>query len=684
MSTAELEVAPAREEPSLPAARRRRVPAAGTAARLLAVLGLTAWLGFSDGGFFVGETGLAAVIACVALLLWAMTATAPVAGLGAAGVAGLAALSLLGVWVLASSAWSDAAARSVYEFDRVLLYLAVFALVALAPRGPATARWLLRGFAVVLGVVSLLALVSRLYPDVVGSPTVSQAHDRLGWPLGYWNALGLCAAMAAVLCVHLTSELRERVPVRVLAAAAVPALVVTMYLTLSRGGFGAAVIGFVLLVVLGRSRGLVGGLLAVLPAVALAVLAAAAADAVTTGYDPDAAASLADARELGGRLGLICAGAALLRLLAVPLDRWLARLRLRPWGRPARAALVIGVAALLVIGGLAVDAPDRLSVQWESFKSSAPTENEGGGRLLETTANGRIEHWEVAWDTFQAHPWVGTGAGTFVYEWAERRTLDFPVQDAHSIYLDVLADLGLVGLALLLVALLVPFGAALVRRREDRVLWSAVVAVTGMWLVRAGIDWDWEVPALTLPAVALLAVACARDAGRPAGRRSRGRVPRILVGLAILLLVLTPARVWSSQRALNASLEAFRQGDCATSVDKALAAQKAFGARPEPFELLGYCDVRVGQSALGEKMLEAAIRKEPRSWELHYGLALVRGARREDPRPALLAARRRSPTEPKVLDALERMRSDRPRVWRREALKSPLVVPSPPQNESGA
>jgi hypothetical protein len=265
----------------------------------------------------------------------------------------------------------------------------------------------------------------------------------------------------------------------------------------------------------------------------------------------------------------------------------------------------------------------------------------------------------------------------FVHEWAQNRPISLSEQDAHSLYLETLAELGLVGLGLLLVALLVPLAAALRRRREDRTLWSAVLAVVVMWMIHAGIDWDWEMPAVTLPVIALLAAACARDVPRAGGRFARARLPRLLIGLALLLVALTPVRVAASQHSFDQALEAFRVGNCATTIDRSLDAQSVFGSRTDVYELIGYCDVRLGRPDLAERMLSAAVQREPRSWELYYGLALVRGAAGRDPRPSLRKALERNPREEIVRDAARRMAGSKPRVWRREARASRLIIPGP-------
>jgi hypothetical protein len=335
--------------------------------------------------------------------------------------------------------------------------------------------------------------------------------------------------------------------------------------------------------------------------------------------------------------------------------------------------LTLAAAAAVVF-----DAPDRLSAQWHAFVSSDAVPMSGDRRLLTTSANGRIEHWDVALRAFARSPLKGTGAGTYVYEWAHARPSTLTVQDAHSLYLETMAELGVVGLALLGLVLVVPFAGAVARRRDDRVLWSAVVAVATMWLVRAGIDWDWEMPAVTLPVIGLLGVACA-DGGTESGRRPIGRLPRILAGLAVLLLAVTPARVAISQDRMDDALAAFRADNCTRGIDRALAAQSALGIRSDPYELLGYCDMRLRQTGLALRMFQTAAHKDPRNWEIRYGLALVRGLRGEDPRPALRLALRLNPREPVLRDAATRMRADNPAVWRREAAASTLILPAPPR-----
>lgn len=122
---------------------------------------------------------------------------------------------------------------------------------------------------------------------------------------------------------------------------------------------------------------------------------------------------------------------------------------------------------------------------------------------LAERAGDRPLYWHVAWEQVAEAPLVGGGAGTFELAWLERRPVAVEVQDAHTLYLELLAELGVVGLGLLGLALLPPLLAGL--RGAD-------AAATGGYLgflVHAGIDWDWELPAVTvaglLCGIALLA-----------------------------------------------------------------------------------------------------------------------------------------------------------------------------------
>jgi Tfp pilus assembly protein PilF len=153
---------------------------------------------------------------------------------------------------------------------------------------------------------------------------------------------------------------------------------------------------------------------------------------------------------------------------------------------------------------------------------------------------------------------------------------------------------------------------------------------------------------------------------------------RIGVGLACLLLAVTPVLVWRSQTRIHDAVAALNAGDCPAATDAALDSADAVGVRSEPFEVLSYCNVRAGRHDLAQRSIDAALERDPRNWELHYAKALVRGAAGLDPRDAAYEALRRNPTGDLPKAAVRRfLTTEDPRVWRRRALASPLPVPPP-------
>ena len=119
--------------------------------------------------------------------------------------------------------------------------------------------------------------------------------------------------------------------------------------------------------------------------------------------------------------------------------------------------------------------------------------------LVDTPASmgDRADYWHVARSVVSAHPLAGTGAGTFVAEYARTP----PAHDAHSFYLQAFAELGVVGLLLAVALVAVPLGLAVWRGL------AAPAAGLAVFALHAGIDWDWQLPAVTIAALALAAAA---------------------------------------------------------------------------------------------------------------------------------------------------------------------------------
>ena len=634
--------------------------------------------GFASGGFLPGPVALGATALAVVLVVRLTGGERAWGALSAGYVAAAAALGLLAGWTLLSAAWSHAPARALVEYDRTLLYLLAFLVAGSLGRSPQRLRWALRGLAAAAFAVCLCSLITRLAPDVWPiDPTV--AADRLSYPLGYWNAQGLLASIGIVLAFALTCDEREAPLVRVLAAAALPVLGPALLLTFSRGAIAAGAVGLLVLVLAGRPRALLTGALVAVPAVAVAALSAYGADLLASA-DPTTAAATAQGHDVALVVAICAVLAGAARAALLPVDRRLAGLRGPQALRSprVRAGALAGLAVVVAALAVGLGAPGAVQRQYDRYVEgdtiSHETSSDVRNRLTNPGNNGRIGQWRVAADAFEAQPLHGRGAGTYALDWDRDRRQDYQVEDAHSLYVEVLGELGVVGFVLVVGAILLVLGGFAVRARgPDRMVGAALLGAGVAWALHAGVDWDWEMPALTLWLFATGGLALAAPADAPAAL-SAPPLGRILLALGCLVLALVPARVYLSEGPLRDSARAFARGDCAATIDRALDSSSALGVRPEPFVLLGYCDVRVGRADLAVRALANAVRKDPRNWEGHYGLALVRAADGRDPRAQLRIAGQLNPLEPLVPRAQRLFATNDPRAWRRRALTARLPL----------
>jgi O-antigen ligase len=643
---------------------------------------LTIYLGFDGGGYFPPATGVACAALTLALVLRLTLADRPLEGFGLAAALATATLGLFAAWSIVSSSWSDAPARAVAEFDRALLYMLMLALLATLPRTTQTARTVMIGIAAGATFVCLGGLLSRVLPDVFEiAPNV--LDERLSYPITYWNGLGLLAAITIVLATHLTCSAREHPAARVAGAAVLPLLAATLYFTFSRASIVVMAIGVVAYVVLARPRAFVPALVAVLPTAAIAVIWAYNAELLAR-PNPTTDAAAEEGHEVFLVLVLCALAAALARYLLIRAgaDRWLDAIDVP---RRTRNIVVVTAAGVLLLGAgsawAAFDVGDRIERQYERFKDGdvIPESGDTRDRLTTVANNGRLDHWNQALDAWDREPFKGTGAGTYELTWAEHRSSVFTVRDGHSLYLETLSEVGLVG-GVLLVLVLGGLLAALAARSRgtERALWAAMLTAAGVWALHAAQDWVWELPAVTSWLFAAGGIALARPPGEQAAASrliAPPRLARVIAALVVLALTVTPVLNAIADARVRDSVAALKQGDCAGAIDDALAATSALGARPEPYAVLGFCDVRLGKTELAERMMRNAIDRDPRNWVYHYGLALVRAAGGRDPSEAVAAARRLNPKEPAAIEAEAIFGSTNdPRKWRRRALEARLPI----------
>jgi O-antigen ligase len=645
-----------------PAIRGEMVRPVATGALLVTPALATLYLAFSSGGFYADSVALIALVALVLFAVRCALAREPLRGLSPAAFVPAAALAALAAWTLVSATWSNSPGRALLEADRILLYLVVLLLFASLGRSSERLGFAVRALAVVFALVAVAAFVSRTAPDVLSTPE-GFASNRLSYPLTYWNALGVFCAIGMVLCLHLTASIGEPRTVRVLAAGALPVLAATLLLTFSRGGMGAAVLGLVLYAVVGHPRALITALLAAAPPTALAVMSAYDATLLVS-EDPTSPAAVAEGHDLA-ELVVWCVIAALaLRAVLLLADARLARVQL---GRSATRAGWTGALVAAVVLALALDAPGVVSDRVDQFvnQSNVGRTEQTRERLTSASNQGRLVLWEAAIDGYRADRLKGSGAGTYVALWNRYGNRSQSVVDAHSVYVETLAELGLVGFALLVVALVALLAGVLpLRRGPDRCVYAAILAALVAWAAHAGLDWDWEMPAVTLPLFALAGLALARPGDAPA-RRGPGGPALAVIGLVALAVAILPGTVLASQQRLDASVEALREGDCTAALAEARRAVDVLSARPEAHELIGICLARGGDYGGAAAALERALERDPDNWGLHASLAAVLAADGRDPRAEARAALTRNPREPLARQLAERLGGSKSGRWRR-------------------
>jgi O-antigen ligase len=516
------------------------------------------------------------------------------------------------------------------------------------------------------------------------APRPSWSPDRLSFPLTYWNALGLFAALGVLLAVHRLLP-RGAAMGPGLGAAAVPVMASTLFLTFSRGAILALAVGLIAYAVLLRTRDLVGGLLTVVPPAFVAIVATYNASELATSAGTSPLA-IAQGREVA--FAALAATLAAL-LLRAGWDRWVEapvqRLRLPDRIRkPIRIMAVLAGLVLLVGVPLASGAPSIVSGYYDRFVEGTPLpEDDQRARLLNPGNNGRLDHWRVGVETWQENRLKGTGAGTFQTEWNQRRQSDIDVYDAHSLYVETLSELGVVGFATLMLALLTLAGAMLWRGQRGRrapgtdpSADAVVVAVFVAWGVHAGLDWIWEMPAVTAWVFALAGFALASRAAPRQAEAAPGRSLRVAIGIGCLVLAVLPFQVSRSQRALGDSERIFSASprDCPRAIDRALASIEAVGARAEPWEILAYCDIGESQPRLALQAARNAVARDRQNWIYHYGLSLVQGATGEDPRPAARRAQALNPRSKTAGDGAKAFEDAKRRQWPAVARRLPLPL----------
>ena len=555
-------------------------------------------------------------------------------------VAGTAA-TVLG-WVVLSLLWTESVERTYAELTRDIGLVAV-PVICLLALNRTTWTAAAAGISVAALVIPALAVLTRLAPDLLQEARLDaiQGGSRLSYPIDYWNAVAGWSAMAAAIGLGWSAHLKRN-SLRALTLAAVPIAGLAVYLTYSRGGILALCVGVVTVVFLSRNR-----VTAVVHAGA-ALLAIGLMVLVVRGF-PDLATATGNggAVVVAGALVVVCAGAAGVALLTkrAKLDR--ARLPRRLLRALALGGAVGSVSIALALGG---------RVDGGSVEGANPLAGNDPASRLTSSSGTRDELWGSALAAFGGRPLTGRGPGTFDYWWQRRGADREAVRDAHSLYLESLAERGLPGLLFILAfigaLLIAALAARRVARRSSEIGGAAALTAAFLaFVVHAAVDWMWEATAVAVLALGAGSIVAAGLAPR------RARVPRSLtVRVALVVAAIAagtlqvPALV--SEQRLRSSQRALAAGE----VDEAQRlADDAVDAQPwaaTPYAWRGDLELRGGSLESARRDAKAAISREATNPAHRFLLARVE-IERDDSEAALRALRALGRLSPGFRDTAE-------------------------------
>ena len=645
---------------------RDAVAAAG-----LAIVGACACaLSFRSGGYFLADWGLAAIV---------ILAAVAVVGLLVGGLGGWVGAASVGSWLglasfqSVSAAWADDPGAAQDVANLTLMYAGA---LALAMMGLRRASWLGRVVDVALfgvAAVSAIAVAARLAPGLIGE----DPHGRLSWPIGYWNGLGALVAMGAVLAIGVAGTPSRSMPLRIASAALVPLFALALLMTVSRGAVVVGLVSLLILVLIGPAR--LETICVALAGIAVSIPLLLDANA------QDGLVSLAGAPPEGhGAAGVRVAVLLVIAMSAAGAAAALSAIGLRRVADEVkrRVLVALGIAGVLAVvvavlvppppGGV-VGAVDSQFRSFQSFDPDGRTESESlSDRLVDAAGTGRWQNWEVAVEQWGSAPLTGTGAGEYVLWWNERRPFDQSVRNAHSVYLEVAGENGLLGLGLLLGPLVIG-GVVLARARIRGSIPSVlarehatVVAATAVIVLHSAGDWDWQLPGVVLPAVVLGGAAVksavvARATPTPADARPASAWGRLAIALVALLCIpLVTGPTEAALRAADARSLA-RAGDLPGALERAddavAANPRSAGARLLRANLLD----DLGRDADADIAYREALERSPRSWLAlsDWGASLRSRGERRAARILVERARTANPLERRVILLSEATREPR-------------------------
>ena len=591
----------------------------------------------------------------------------------------LVALATYVGWSYLSIAWARSPGDALQGSNRALLYLLVFAVMLLIPWRAPSALLALLVFTVGVGAIGFVLLFRLASADHVGDLIIG---GRLASPTGYFNSTAALFMIDALIATALAA--RRELPGLVrglLVAIACASLQLTLIVE-SRGWLFTLPLVLIVSLAVVRDR-LRVALAALLPIAATLV----PLHRLLAVYKSAGGTALGHAARNAGEASLVlCAVVFALATLGAWVDQLGRAPRLAPARR--RQAAVVATIAAIALGGAGALAATRghpfafVSRQWDGFvhasTETVSTSNFG------VVGSGRYDFWRVALDAFLAHPIGGLGQDNFDNYYVVHRRIDQEPAWVHSLELRLLAHTGIIGFALFAVFLVASLTAALRARRLPsggdltQAVAGAALLPLAVWVIHGSIDWFWEMPALSGPALGFLAMAAAlgeprsrersRDSEEDPGSRSVERSwsgRRILAGAtggaALLAAVAVLGFPYLSVREVSVA-SSLRSSNPAQALAHLDTAAKLNPLSADPGRIGGTIGLQTGQFAQALRRFRQSISRDRGGWYawLGAGLAASGLGRRDLARRDLETARSINSREAVIGEVLGRVGGSHP------------------------
>lgn len=585
------------------------------------------WLAGDEGGFR-GTTWMPALLLLTTVLLVCLAAL-PRPRPSRAALLAVLLLTGYGLWSLLSVLWAGQEELAWDAGNRTLLYALILALCTLWPMRGEAAAVILGAYGLGIAGIALFEMVK-----VTGAAqSVQYFHEaRFAEPVGYANANAALWMIGFMPCVILGGR------------RGVPAVLRGLFMGSACLLAGAALVG--------QSR----GWLIALPFAALVALVAVPGRGRTIVSFTVVGIALVpaigplldiydqwrpfqppgDTWDSALRALLLCSiGLGMLSAVAAVLDNGVSlseRMARRVSGGMVVAvalACLAGVAAYSVAKG---DPINAATDRWDSFKKGGSEPAGLNARFGASFGTYRYNYWEVAWGEFERNPLLGAGADNFARAYEQRGISSQTPRFPHSTQMMALAETGVIGALLLFGALAAAVVAAVPALRKPDLTGAAAgagVLMFAYWLLHGSLDWFWEFPGLTGPALAGLGLATAlrrsapEDAGAPLLARRRALAVGVLGALLIAASVVPP---WLSERDVRQGAELASSNPDA-AVERFERAADLNPLSPTPEKAAGIVEIRAGRYDEAERHLQLATERDPDDPGLHLLLAVLASRR---------------------------------------------------------